>query len=123
MFFSKTTLLKCMCVNLILSSLACAQILFMTYFFLALQAKSEEEVNSQKEWLDAEKVWVVHKAGFSGGRVQKTKVAKEDDETLMCKVKLDHGGEIITIEEDSVEKVCYWTFLYDGFIPTGQSKC
>ena len=92
-------------------------------FFLASQAKSEEEVNSQKEWLDAEKVWVVHKAGFSGGRVQKTKVAKEDDETLMCKVKLDHGGEIITIEEDSVEKVCYWTFFYDGFIPTGQSKC
>ena len=96
---------------------------FFLDIFLVSQAKSEEEVNSQKEWLDAEKVWVVHKAGFSGGRVQKTKVAKEDDETLMCKVKLDHGGEIITIEEDSVEKVCYWTFLYDGFIPTGQSKC
>lgn len=71
-----------------------------------LQAKSEEEVNSQKAWLDAEKVWVVHKAGFSGGRVQKTKTVKENDETPMCKVKLDHGGEIITVEEDSVEKVC-----------------
>lgn len=68
-------------------------------------------MNSQKAWLDAEKVWVVHKAGFSGGRVQKTKVVKEDDETPMCKVKLDHGGEIITIEEDSVEKVCHF-FLF-----------
>lgn len=68
-------------------------------------------MNSQKAWLDAEKVWVVHKAGFSGGRVQKTKVVKEDDETPMCKVKLDHGGEIITIEEDSVEKVFHF-FLF-----------
>ena len=50
-------------------------------------------------------MWVVHKAGFSGGRVQNTKTVREEDETLMCKVKLDHGGEIITIEEDSVEKV------------------
>ena len=48
---------------------------------------------------------MVHKAGFSGGRVQNTKTVREEDETLMCKVKLDHGGEIITIEEDSVEKV------------------
>ena len=63
-------------------------------------------MNSQKAWLDAEKVWVVHKAGFSGGRVQKVKEQKQEDETPMCKVKLDHGGEIITIEEDSVEKVC-----------------
>lgn len=63
-------------------------------------------MNSQKAWLDAEKVWVVHKAGFSGGRVQKNKIVRDEDETPMCKVKLDHGGEIITIEEDSVEKVC-----------------
>lgn len=76
------------------------------FYVLVLQAKSEEEVNSQKAWLDAEKVWVVHKAGFSGGKVQKNKTVREEDDTPMCKVKLDHGGEIITIEEDSVEKVC-----------------
>lgn len=80
----------------------------VTSSVLIFQAKSEEEVNSQKAWLDAEKVWVVHKAGFSGGRVQKTKTIREQDETPMCKVKLDHGGEIITIEEDSVEKVSRW---------------
>lgn len=72
---------------------------------LSCQAKSEEEVNSQKAWLDAEKVWVVHKAGFSGGRVQKTKIVKEDSETALCKVKLDQGGEIITVEEENIEKV------------------
>ena len=69
-------------------------------------------MNSQKAWLDAEKVWVVHKAGFSGGRVQKIKEQRQEDETPMCKVKLDHGGEIISIEEDSVEKVCLVYFFY-----------
>ena len=67
--------------------------------------KSEEEASSQKAWLDAEKVWVVHKAGFSGGRVQKIKRTDDGDEAPVCKVKLDHGGEIITVEEDSIEKV------------------
>ena len=54
-------------------------------------------------------MWVVHKAGFSGGRVQSIKpVAGEEEEDMpMCKVKLDHGGEVITIEEESIEKVGY----------------
>ena len=87
-------------------------------FVIVFQAKSEEEVNSQKAWLDAEKVWVVHKAGFSGGRVQNTKTVREEDETLMCKVKLDHGGEIITIEEDSVEKVSQWIIVVKNYCMT-----
>ncbi|XP_031549200.1 unconventional myosin-XVIIIa-like [Actinia tenebrosa] len=68
--------------------------------------KSAEEAASQKAWQDAEKVWVVHKAGFSGGRVQRIKPAagEEEEDTPMCKVKLDHGGEVITIEEESIEK-------------------
>ena len=73
-------------------------------------------MNSQKAWLDAEKVWVVHKAGFSGGRVQKIKEQRQEDETPLCKVKLDHGGEIISIEEDSVEKVCLVYFLQFSFV-------
>lgn len=48
---------------------------------------------------------MVHKAGFSGGRVQKIKRTDNEDEPPVCKVKLDHGGEIITVEEDSIEKV------------------
>lgn len=50
---------------------------------------------------------MVHKAGFSGGRVQRIKpvAGEEEEDTPMCKVKLDHGGEVITIEEESIEKV------------------
>ena len=78
--------------------------------FIAQQlAKSEDELASQKAWLDAEKVWVVHKAGFSGGKVQRKKQTQNSEEVSICKVKLDHGGEIISVEEDSIEKV--WLVL------------
>ncbi|XP_048583145.1 unconventional myosin-XVIIIa-like isoform X2 [Nematostella vectensis] len=68
--------------------------------------KSVEEVASNKAWHDAEKVWVVHKAGFSGGRVLRLKPSEgaNEDEMPMCQVKLDHGGELITIEEENIEK-------------------
>lgn len=82
--------------------------------FLLLQPKSAQDAASQKAWQDAEKVWVVHKAGFSGGRVQRIKSEKEEEEdTAICKVKLDHGGEVITIEEESIEKV-FGTIMYSS---------
>lgn len=49
---------------------------------------------------------MVHKAGFAGGKVQRKKQTGNSEEVSMCKVKLDHGGEIISVEEDSIEKVC-----------------
>lgn len=83
---------------------------------LLSQPKSAEETASQKAWQDAEKVWVVHKAGFSGGRVQRIKATEqEEDETPMCKVKLDHGGEVITIEEESIEKVRLQLYNYNEY--------
>jgi len=39
-------------------------------------------------------------------------------------VKLDHGGEIITIEEDSVEKVSQWIIrLFNSFDLNEPSFC
>ena len=73
------------------------------------QTKTEAEVASEKEWLEAEKVWVVHKGGFSGGRMLKSSPATANAESdTTRKVKLDHGGEIMNIDEDSVEKVCWF---------------
>ena len=68
------------------------------------QTKTEAEVASEKEWLEAEKVWVVHKGGFSGGRMLKSSPASPESDTTR-KVKLDHGGEIMNIDEECVEKV------------------
>ena len=72
-----------------------------------MQTKTEAEVASEKEWLEAEKVWVVHKGGFSGGRMLKSSTAAANAESdTTRKVKLDHGGDIMTVDEDCVEKVC-----------------
>lgn len=49
-------------------------------------------------------MWVVHKGGYSGGKMLKSTPASLEDEAT-CKVKLDHGGEILNIDEDCIEKV------------------
>ena len=82
------------------------------YYIQYFQTKTEAEVASEKEWLEAEKVWVVHKGGFSGGRMLKSMSANVESDTTR-KVKLDHGGEIMNIDENCVEKVC--CFIKPGF--------
>lgn len=49
----------------------------------------------------------MHKGGFSGGRMLKSTSANVESD-MTRKVKLDHGGEIMNIDENCVEKVCYF---------------
>ena len=56
-------------------------------------------------WLDAEKVWLNHSEGFSAGRLINKKSESQDNST--CFVKLDHGGEVIEIDEEQISKVNY----------------
>lgn len=70
-----------------------------------MQARSEEQVANTRAWLDAEKVWLVHKGGFCAGRQLKE---TEDGESLpegRVRLKLDHNDEVIEVDEDDVEKV------------------
>lgn len=64
--------------------------------------KAESETVNESSWRDSEKVWLVHQGGYSAGLLYKQKNA--DGETYSCKVKLDHGGEVVEVEEDAVEK-------------------
>ena len=71
----------------------------------------EEDEGSEKSWTGSDKVWVVHKSGFSSGAVSKSKdnveEDKEQEESGEVDVKLDHGGQVIEkIDGSSVEKVC-----------------
>lgn len=61
------------------------------------------------EWLTAERVWLVHKGGFATARVMKR------NETLQpgghvsdgkCRIRLEHGGEVLDVDEEDIEKVC-----------------
>ena len=74
---------------------------------LALPKESEE---SEKQWTGSDKVWLVHKSGFSSGALSKTTNENEDENEEGVDVKLDHGGEVIQkIDESSLEKVSfYW---------------
>ena len=72
------------------------------------------ETDTDKDWTGSDKVWVVHKSGFSSGAVSKSlendleeKEKANEESADGVDVKLDHGGHVIKkIDGSSVEKVC-----------------
>ncbi|XP_075296113.1 unconventional myosin-XVIIIa isoform X2 [Opisthocomus hoazin] len=69
----------------------------------AAQAKTEEQIAAEEAWYETEKVWLVHRDGFSLG----SQLRPEEGNPLpegKVKVKLDHDGAILEVEEDDVEK-------------------
>lgn len=105
------------------------------------QAKTEEQIAAEEAWYETEKVWLVHRDGFSLGesgvspllphpscgtasppaRLRCPQVHTEHPMPLVgnqlrleegsplpegkVKVKLDHDGTVLEVEEDDVEKV------------------
>ena len=76
------------------------------------QARSEEQLASEKAFLEAERVWLVHKDGFAAAGLLKSDENTEnqgphhnaDDNEGKVRVQLDYNGDIIVVEEDDVEK-------------------
>ncbi|XP_053940755.1 unconventional myosin-XVIIIa isoform X23 [Cuculus canorus] len=69
----------------------------------APQAKTEEQIAAEEAWYETEKVWLVHRDGFSLG----SQLRPEEGSLLpegKVKVKLDHDGTVLEVEEDDVEK-------------------
>ncbi|NXF34365.1 MY18A protein, partial [Nyctibius bracteatus] len=69
----------------------------------AWDAKTEEQIAAEEAWYETEKVWLVHRDGFSLG----DQLRPEEGNPLpegKVKVKLDHDGAILEVEEDDVEK-------------------
>ncbi|XP_061197943.1 unconventional myosin-XVIIIa-like isoform X2 [Saccostrea echinata] len=66
-------------------------------------ARSETEVQSEKAWLEAEKVWLVHKGGFASASIIKGNGMSPLPEGRV-RIKLDHGGDVLEVDEDDVEK-------------------
>uniref|UniRef100_A0A8C8BF47 Myosin XVIIIA n=1 Tax=Otus sunia TaxID=257818 RepID=A0A8C8BF47_9STRI len=70
---------------------------------LSQQAKTEEQIAAEEAWYETEKVWLVHRDGFSLG----SQLRLEEGSPLpegKVKVKLDHDGAVLEVEEDDVEK-------------------
>ncbi|NXG73769.1 MY18A protein, partial [Baryphthengus martii] len=69
----------------------------------AWDAKTEEQIAAEEAWYETEKVWLVHKDGFSLGDQLRPGEGSPLPEGKV-KVKLDHDGTVLEVEEDDVEK-------------------
>ncbi|XP_068765635.1 unconventional myosin-XVIIIa isoform X14 [Struthio camelus] len=66
-------------------------------------AKTEEQIAAEEAWYETDKVWLVHKDGFSLASQLRTDEANLLPEGKV-KVKLDHDGAVLEVDEDDVEK-------------------
>ncbi|XP_045381269.1 unconventional myosin-XVIIIa isoform X2 [Lemur catta] len=65
-------------------------------------AKTEEQIAAEEAWYETEKVWLVHKDGFSLASQLKSEELSLPEGKV--RVKLDHDGAILDVDEDDVEK-------------------
>ncbi|KAM9318462.1 unconventional myosin-XVIIIa isoform 2-T3 [Pholidichthys leucotaenia] len=64
--------------------------------------KTEEQIAAEQAWYGSEKVWLVHKDGFSLATVLKTEAGSLPEGKV--KIKLEHDGTILDVDEDDIEK-------------------
>jgi myosin-18 len=72
------------------------------------QAKSEEQLATERAWLDAERLWLVHRVGFSAVRRLPEEFSGGgggDSDTSKLHVHLEATGEVLQVDDDDVEKV------------------
>ncbi|KAK3854267.1 hypothetical protein Pcinc_039234, partial [Petrolisthes cinctipes] len=67
-------------------------------------ARSEEQVAAARAWLDAERVWLVHRGGFCAARQLRETDSGEALPEGRVRLKLEHNGDVIEVDEDDVEK-------------------
>ncbi|XP_072312347.1 unconventional myosin-XVIIIa isoform X4 [Eucyclogobius newberryi] len=66
------------------------------------QVKTEEQIAAEQAWYGSEKVWLVHKDGFSLATVVKTDPGALPEGKV--KIRLQHDGAVLDVDEDDVEK-------------------
>uniref|UniRef100_A0A673L0G8 Unconventional myosin-XVIIIa-like n=1 Tax=Sinocyclocheilus rhinocerous TaxID=307959 RepID=A0A673L0G8_9TELE len=64
--------------------------------------KTEEQLAAEKAWYNTEKVWLVHKDGFSLATQLKMEMGSLPEGKV--KVRLEHDGTVLEVDEDDVEK-------------------
>uniref|UniRef100_A0A671LCM1 Unconventional myosin-XVIIIa-like n=1 Tax=Sinocyclocheilus anshuiensis TaxID=1608454 RepID=A0A671LCM1_9TELE len=68
----------------------------------AFDVKTEEQIAAEQAWYGSEKVWLVHKDGFSLATVVKTETGSLPEGKV--KIKLEHDGTVLDVDEDDIEK-------------------
>ena len=67
---------------------------------MVLQGKSDRQLENEKSWLDCQRMWLIHKAGFTAVRVLSR--CSDSGKVDIC---LEATGEQATVDEDDVEPV------------------
>ncbi|XP_040279366.1 unconventional myosin-XVIIIa isoform X14 [Bufo bufo] len=65
-------------------------------------AKTEEQISAEQNWYETEKVWLVHKDGFS--LANKLNSENGDLPEGKVKIRLENDGTLLDVDEDDVEK-------------------
>ncbi|XP_036936479.1 unconventional myosin-XVIIIa-like [Acanthopagrus latus] len=68
----------------------------------ARHVKTEEQIAAEQAWYGSEKVWLIHKDGFSLATLLKTEEGSLPEGKV--KIKLEHDGTTLDVDEDDVEK-------------------
>ncbi|KAM9734215.1 unconventional myosin-XVIIIa isoform 1-T2 [Menidia menidia] len=68
----------------------------------ARHVKTEEQIEAEQAWYGSEKVWLMHKDGFSIGNVVKTKAGSLPEGKVQ--IMLEHDRTILDVDEDDIEK-------------------
>ncbi|XP_052053052.1 unconventional myosin-XVIIIa isoform X2 [Apodemus sylvaticus] len=65
-------------------------------------AKTEEQIAAEEAWYETEKVWLVHRDGVSlASQLKSEELSLPEGK---ARVKLDHDGAILDVDEDDIEK-------------------
>uniref|UniRef100_A0AAQ5XXJ2 Myosin XVIIIAa n=1 Tax=Amphiprion ocellaris TaxID=80972 RepID=A0AAQ5XXJ2_AMPOC len=64
--------------------------------------KTEEQIAAERAWYNTEKVWLVHKDGFSLATLLKTETGSLPEGKV--KIRLESDGSLLDVDEDDVEK-------------------
>uniref|UniRef100_A0A3B5APC4 Unconventional myosin-XVIIIa-like n=1 Tax=Stegastes partitus TaxID=144197 RepID=A0A3B5APC4_9TELE len=69
---------------------------------VAAKGKTEEQITAERAWYNTEKVWLVHKDGFSLATLLKTETGSLPEGKV--KIRLESDGSLLDVDEDDVEK-------------------
>nr|CAD7196939.1 unnamed protein product [Timema douglasi] len=70
-----------------------------------LQAKSEQQLASEQAWQESERLWLVHRAGFTAARkIPGESNTTADPDTVKIHLQLEATGDTLYVDDDDVER-------------------
>nr|CAD7429075.1 unnamed protein product [Timema monikensis] len=70
-----------------------------------IEAKSEQQLASEQAWQESERLWLVHRAGFTAARkIPGESNTTADPDTVKIHLQLEATGDTLYVDDDDVER-------------------